>query len=75
MRVLADHVGVTWIQSTSVFCTEESLSQAEKEEKWMLLCALRFVCDFGVVGVDVGCKEEVGYWGVSAGGGVGVLLK
>ena len=32
-------------------------------------------CDFGVVGVDVGCKEEVGYWGVSAGGGVGVLLR
>ena len=29
----------------------------------------------GVVGVDVGCKEEVGYWSVSAGGGVGVLLK
>ena len=43
----------------------------------MVLCALRlrFVCDFGVMGVDVGCKEEVGYWGVSAGGGVGVLLK
>ena len=42
----------------------------------MVLCALcSGCCDCGVVGVDVGCKEEVGYWGVSAGGGVGVLLK
>ena len=34
------------------------MSQAEKKEKEMLLCALCFVCDFGVVGVDVGCKRR-----------------